>query len=259
MKRVVVTGGNAGMGKETVRLFLEQGDKVVFTSRSEGKAQKVLEEFHEAAERGDLFFCRCDSSKAADVDRLAAFTKEKLGGCDVLVNCAAIFLGGQVHEVSEEDYDLLMDIDVKGVFLTSKAFLPGMLEQKSGCLISISSLAGIRGNYNAAIYCAAKAAVNNLTRAMAMDYGKSGIRANTVCPSATATEMFLGGSTQEVIDSFYNQNPMGRIGKPEEIAKVIRFLASDDAAYINGQCISVDGGLEAWAGEPRQDKTEQRR
>lgn len=259
MKRVVVTGGNAGMGKETVRLFLEQGDRVVFTSRSEGKAQKVLEEFHEAAERGDLFFCQCDSSKAADVDRLAAFTKEKLGGCDVLVNCAAIFLGGQVHEVSEEDYDLLMDIDVKGVFLTSKAFLPGMLEQKSGCLISISSLAGIRGNYNAAIYCAAKAAVNNLTRAMAMDYGKSGIRANTVCPSATATEMFLGGSTQEVIDSFFDQNPMGRIGKPEEIAKVIRFLASDDASYINGQCISVDGGLAAWAGEPRQDKTEQRR
>lgn len=259
MKRVVVTGGNAGMGRECVRLFLEQGDRVVFTSRSTEKAQKVLQAHADAAARGQLYFCQCDSSKAADVARLEAFTRETLGGCDVLVNCAAVFLGGQVHEVSEADYDLLMSVDVKGVFLTCKAFLPGMLAQKDGCLISVSSLAGLRGNYNAAIYCAAKAAVCNLTRAMAMDYGASGVRANCVCPSATGTEMFYGGSSQQVVGAFEAQNPMGRIGRPEEIAKLICFLASDDAQYINGQCISIDGGLSAWAGEPRQDKTEERR
>ena len=169
MKRVVVTGGNAGMGRECVRLFLEQGDRVVFTSRSTEKAQKVLQAHAGAAESGQLQFFRCDSSSAADVAQLEAFTRETLGGCDVLVNCAAIFIGGQVHEISEADYDLLMNIDVKGVFLTCRAFLPGMLAQKNGCIINISSLAGLRGNYNAAIYCAAKAAVNNLTRAMAMD------------------------------------------------------------------------------------------
>ena len=259
MKRVVVTGGNAGMGRECVRLFLEQGDRVVFTSRSTEKAQKVLQAHAGAAESGQLQFFRCDSSSAADVAQLEAFTCETLGGCDVLVNCAAIFIGGQVHEISEADYDLLMNIDVKGVFLTCRAFLPGMLAQKNGCIINISSLAGLRGNYNAAIYCAAKAAVNNLTRAMAMDYGKSGVRANCVCPSATGTEMFFGGSSQQVVDAFNNQNPMGRIGQPGEIAKLIRFLASDDAQYINGQCISIDGGLSAWAGEPRQDKSEERR
>lgn len=259
MNRVVVTGGNAGMGRETVRLFLERGDRVVFTSRSTEKAEKVLEEHKEAVERGNLFFCRCDSSKPADVEGLAAFVRGRLGGCDVLVNCAAIFIGGQVHEMSEQDFSLVMDIDVKGVFLTSKAFLPGMLEQKSGCLINVSSLAGLRGNYNCAAYCAAKAAVNNMTRAMALDYGKQGIRVNAVCPSATATDMFLTGSTQEVIDAFNRQNPMGRISGPEEIARLIVFLASDNAAFINGQCISVDGGLSAWAGEPRQDKTEERR
>ena len=259
MKRVVVTGGNAGMGRECVRLFLEQGDRVVFTSRSTEKAQKVLQAHAGAAESGQLQFFRCDSSSAADVAQLEAFTRETLGGCDVLVNCAAIFIGGQVHEISEADYDLLMNIDVKGVFLTCRAFLPGMLAQKNGCIINISSLAGLRGNYNAAIYCAAKAAVNNLTRAMAMDYGKSGVRANCVCPSATGTEMFFGGSSQQVVDAFNNQNPMGRIGQPGEIAKLIRFLASDDAQYINGQCICIDGGLSAWAGEPRQDKSEERR
>ncbi len=259
MKRVVVTGGNAGMGRECVRLFLEQGDRVVFTSRSTEKAQKVLQAHAGAAESGQLQFFRCDSSSAADVAQLEAFTCETLGGCDVLVNCAAIFIGGQVHEISEADYDLLMNIDVKGVFLTCRAFLPGMLAQKNGSIINISSLAGLRGNYNAAIYCAAKAAVNNLTRAMAMDYGKSGVRANCVCPSATGTEMFFGGSSQQVVDAFNNQNPMGRIGQPGEIAKLIRFLASDDAQYINGQCICIDGGLSAWAGEPRQDKSEERR
>ena len=258
-KVCIVTGGNAGMGRECVRLFLEQGDRVVFTSRSTEKAQKVLQAHAGAAESGQLQFFRCDSSSAADVAQLEAFTCETLGGCDVLVNCAAIFIGGQVHEISEADYDLLMSIDVKGVFLTCRAFLPGMLAQKNGSIINISSLAGLRGNYNAAIYCAAKAAVNNLTRAMAMDYGQSGVRANCVCPSATGTEMFFGGSSQQVVDAFNTQNPMGRIGQPGEIAKLIRFLASDDAQYINGQCICIDGGLSAWAGEPRQDKSEERR
>lgn len=259
MRRVVVTGGNSGMGRETVELFLKKGDKVVFTSRSTAKAQAVMESNREAVERGDLFFCQCDSAKSADVAKLEAFVREKMGGCDVLVNCAAIFVGGQVHEITEADFDLIMDIDVKGTFLTCKAFLPGMLAQKNGCIVNISSLAGVRGNYNAAAYCAAKAAVNNLTRCMALDYGTQGVRSNTVCPSATSTEMFLCGSTQEVIDSFYKQNPMGRISAPEEIAALVEFLASDGAKFINGQCISIDGGLSAWCGEPRQDKTENRR
>lgn len=257
MKRIVVTGGNAGMGKQCVRLFLEQGDKVVFTSRSTEKSEAVLAEYREYADAGMLYFCRCDSSKAEDVEKLVAFTNETIGGCDVLVNAAAIFIGGELHEMSEEDYDAIMDIDVKGIFLTSRAFLPGMLEQGSGNMISISSLAGCRGGYNMAIYAAAKAAVNNLTRCMALDYGKRGLRINAVCPTATRTEMFLNGSTQEIIDIFNNQNPMGRMSEPEEIAKVIRFLASDDSSYINGQCISADGGLSAWNGEARQDKVKE--
>lgn len=259
MKRVVVTGGNSGMGRKIVELLLARGDRVVFTSRSTGKAEDVLAANKDAVDRGDLFFFQCDASKSAEVNAMAAFVQEKLGGCDALVTCAAIFIGGQVHEFTEEDFDLIMDIDVKGVFLTCKALLPKMLEQGSGCIVNISSLAGIRGNYNAAAYCAAKAAVNNLTRCMALDYGTRGIRVNTVCPSATSTDMFLCGSTQEVIDSFYKQNPMGRIGAPEEIAKLVGFLTSDEAEYINGQCISIDGGLSCWCGEPRQDKTETRK
>ena len=130
---------------------------------------------------------------------------------------------------------------------------------RRGVIINISSLAGIAGNYNCPIYCAAKAAVNNLTRCIGLDYGTRGIRANAVCPSATATKMFMTGSTQEVIDSFINNNPAGRISTPDEIAKLIVFLASPDASFINAQCLSIDGGLSAWSGEPRQSKTEESR
>lgn len=259
MRRIVVTGGNAGMGRKIVEKLLSQGDHVVFTARSCEKAQAVLRDNAEFAQNGALWFYQCDSSKSEQVQALAQFVERTMGGCDVLINCAAIFIGGMVHEVTEEDFDRIMDIDVKGVFLTCRAFLPQMLAQKNGCILNISSLAGIRGNYNAAAYCAAKAAVNNLTRCMALDYGKQGVRANTICPSATRTEMFLGGSTQEVIDAFNTQNPSGRIGEPDEIAELAAFLVSDAAKYINGQCISMDGGLSCWCGEPRQDKTEVRR
>lgn len=256
MKRVVVTGGNSGMGREAVRKFLEQGDKVVFTSRSTGLAEELLKDFNSYAENNALYFFRCDSSKSEDVQALVAFTKDKIGGCDVLVNSAGIFIGGEVHTASEEDFDLQMNVNVKGIFLASKFFLPEMIERKNGCIINVSSICGIRGGYNCAGYSASKAAVNNLTRSMALDYMRRGIRVNAVCPSATETKMFMTGTTQDVMDIFTGGNPSGRIGTPDEVADLIVFLASDKAAYINGACISIDGGLSAWTGEGRQDKTE---
>ena len=255
-KRVVVTGGNSGMGRASVQKFLEQGDKVVFTSRSTKLAEDMLMELHSYTESGHLFFFQCDSSKSEEVQALVAFTEDKIGGCDILVNSAGIFIGGEVHIASEEDFDLQMNVNVKGIFLTSKYFLPEMLERKSGCIINVSSVCGIRGGYNCAGYSASKAAVNNLTRSMALDYMQKGIRVNAVCPSATETKMFMTGTTQEVLDIFTNGNPAGRIGTPEEVADLILFLASDKASYINGACISIDGGLTAWTGEGRQDKTE---
>lgn len=255
-KRIVITGGNSGIGRQTVEKFLEQGDRVVFTSRSTKLAEETLRELHPYVEGNKLFFFQCDSSKSEDVKALVSFTKDKLCGCDVLVNCAGIFIGGEVHVADEEDFDMQMNVNVKGVFLTSKYFLPEMLERKSGCILNVSSICGIRGGYNCAGYSASKAALNNLTRSMALDYMKSGIRVNAVCPSATETKMFMTGTTQEVMDIFVNGNPANRIGKPSEVADLLVFLASDKASYINGACISIDGGLSAWTGEGRQDKTE---
>ncbi|HVI42297.1 MAG TPA: SDR family oxidoreductase [Anaerovoracaceae bacterium] len=255
-KRIVITGGNSGIGREAVQKFLEQGDKVVFTSRSTKLAEEMLHELNSFSESNRLYFFQCDSSKSDDVKSLVSYTEEKLGGCDTLVNCAGIFIGGEVHEFSEEDFDLQMNVNVKGIFLTSKYFLPGMLEQKSGSIVNVSSICGISGGYNCAVYSTSKAAVNNLTRSMALDYMHKGIRVNAVCPSATETKMFMTGTTQEVLDIFTGNNPSGRIGTPSEVADLILFLASEKASYINGACISIDGGLSAWTGEGRQDKAE---
>ncbi len=256
MQRIVITGGNSGMGREAVEEFLKQGDKVVFTSRSTNASEVVLQELKEYVDQGNLFFCQCDSTDAIQVEKLVHYTNEKIGGCDVLINAAAIFIGGLVHETSENDFDRQISANLKGCFQTSKYFIPQMMERKKGVIINISSLCGKRGGYNCSIYAASKGAVNNLTRSMALDYIQHGIRVNAICPSATATKMFLTGSTKEVIEAFEKNNPSGRISTPKEIADLMLFLASDKSAFINGECISIDGGLAAWNGEVRQDKTE---
>lgn len=255
-KRIVITGGNSGIGRQAAEKFLEQGDKVVFTSRTTELAQEMLNDLKAYTENGRLYFFQSDVGKLGDVLALVAFTNEKIGGCDVLINSAAIFIGGEVHEVSEDDFDAQMNVNVKGVFMTSKYFLPGMLERKNGKIINISSLAGKRGGYNMPVYCTTKAAVNNLTRCMALDYAGKGITVNAVCPSATKTKMFMTGTSQRVFDAYSNGNPSKRIGEPSEVADLILFLASDKADYISGECVSVDGGLHAWNGEWRQDKRE---
>lgn len=247
-RNVVVTGGSQGIGRAIAEAFLAAGDRVVVTSRREAPGRAFVEE----AKSDRLFYLNCDCADEQGVKALYDFTKKSVGTCDVLVNNAAIFIGGPIHETSVEEFDKQMGVNVRGVFLVSKAFLPDMLEQKRGSIINIASDAGIRGGYGMAVYTMTKAAIVNMTRSMALDYGMKGIRVNAVCPSATRTEMFLEGNTQDVVDAFNAANPMGRIGEPKEIADAVVFFASDQAVYVNGQILSVDGGQSAWNGELKQ-------
>jgi len=251
-RNVVVTGGSKGIGKAIVEAFLNEGDTVVFTARNEAEANKVLQEKTEESAAGRLFFFKSDVSVEADVKALAEFTQQKVGGCDVLVNNAAIFRGGNVHLNSTEDFDVQFAVNVRGVFLTSKYFIPQMLEKRAGCIINIASLAGLNGGYNMTIYSSTKAAVVGMTRSMAMDYTRYGVRVNGICPSATRTEMFLNGNDAATIKLFEDNNPARRLGQPGEIAAAAVFLASEKAGYISGQLLSVDGGLSAWNGEASQ-------
>lgn len=253
-KRVVITGGTSGMGKCTVEAFLNEGDNVVFGGRDEKKAQAVLDAHRDAVEAGRLFFFKGDVSDEKDNDALYAFAMEKLGGCDVLVNNAAVAWGGMVHETDMDAFDKQFNINFRSVFYICKLFLPAMMEQKNGAIINLASDAGRAGAYNMSVYAATKAAIVNLTQSMAIDYARYGIRVNCICPSATATPMFLDGQEDWIVKLFEKNNPSQRIGKPEEIANTVVFLASDKASYIVGQIISVDGGLQAWGGEARQER-----
>ena len=253
MRNVVITGGSSGMGKAAVKKYLEAGDRVIISARGEKRALEVIEEYRSYADAGMLIYKNADMASEKDLNEFADMIEE-LGGADVLINNAAIVVAGQLHECTAEDYDRQFDVNVKGIFILSARLIPGMLKKGKGAIVNMSSDAGIRGTYNMALYAASKAAVVSFSRSMAMDYGAKGIRTNCICPSATATPMFLTNQPQEIIDLFSDNNPMGRIGRPEEIAEVVFFLTSDAASYVNGQVISVDGGLSAWCGEARQDR-----
>ncbi len=254
MRNTVITGGSRGMGRAMVDAFLNEGDRVFFTYIREGADAPVLSEHADAVSEGRLFAIKSDISSESDILSMRDFVYEKGGCCDVLINNAAIAEGGMVHERTAEDFDRMFGINVRGLFLACKHFLPGMLGRADGVIINFASLAGLNGSYSLALYSAAKAAVVSLTRSMGIDYASKGVRVNGICPSATATDMFYSGNDEEAVRAFARANPSGRIGTPEEIADVAVFLASDKARYMYGQMLSVDGGLSSWNGELNQGR-----
>jgi len=253
-KITVVSGGTSGIGEECVRLFAKRGARVVFTGTSEKKAAAVLDSLRKDGLAKDVRFCRADISREADVRALVEFVKATFGECEVLCNNAGIFVGGAAHETSVEDWNRLFAVNVIGTYLCCKYFVPGMLKNGKGAIVNTSSISGLLGEYNMAAYCATKGAINSLTRAMALDYADSGIRVNAVCPGATRTPMFMSGTSPELMKRFEQIFPPRRIGLPEEVAEAVVFLASDEARFINGVLLPVDGGITAHTGQPRQDK-----
>jgi meso-butanediol dehydrogenase/(S,S)-butanediol dehydrogenase/diacetyl reductase len=252
-RNVVVTGAASGIGKSTAKAFLDQGDRVFMTDWKEDNLQAAFDELSKSAEKGMVFKQAADVSKPEDVARVEKLVKEH-GGCDVLVNCAAVFRVGLLHEAPMDDYDYQFDINVRGIFNTSKALIPHMLDKKKGAVVNVSSVSGMGGDYNMSLYCATKGAVIAMSRAMAMDYSSRGVRVNIVSPSAVKTPMFLTGCTEAVLESFRKNMPDKRLCEPEWCANTIVYLASDNAEHLCGVNIPVDGGLTAWNGQPNQEK-----
>jgi meso-butanediol dehydrogenase/(S,S)-butanediol dehydrogenase/diacetyl reductase len=252
-RNVVVTGAASGIGKETVLAFLRNGDKVFMTDWNDDNLQKTYQEIKSSAADGMVYAKSADVSKADQVEELAAWVKNE-GGCDVLANCAGVFRVGLLHDAPMDDYDFQFDVNVRGIFNTSKAFVPDMLAKGKGSIINVSSVSGMGGDYNMSLYCATKGAVIALSRAMAMDYSSLGVRVNIVSPSAVKTPMFMNGSSEKVLESFRKNMPDRRLCEPEWCANTIVYLASDQAEHLCGVNIPVDGGLSAWNGQPNQEK-----
>jgi len=247
-KVVVVTGAGSGIGAATAKRFASEGAAVVLVGRTEQKLEKTLA----TLTPGNHLVAPCDVGEAEQVETLSRRVLEKYGQVDVLVNNAGVIVQGRIHEVALDDWKQLMKVDLDGVFHCIHYFMPALLSSK-GNVVNISSVSGLGGDWGMSIYNAAKGAVTNFTRALALDYGTDGVRINAVCPGFTLTELTEEvESNQQLLNKFYERIPLARAGQPDDIAAAVAFIASDDAAYITGVNLPVDGGLTASNGQPKQ-------
>lgn len=245
MQTVVISGGTSGIGLATADIFLKNGWNTVLIGRDTEKGMQVKQQLGETYSPTQVAFIQADISKSSEVEHAKQITLNKFKTVDAIVNNAGIVIHGEVHETSEEDWDKIFDVDVKGTFLTSKAFLPTMIEQDHGSIVNISSVSGMAGDRAMVAYNAAKGAIINMTRAMAIDYGKNNIRVNVVAPGPTNTPLF-----HQDKQKFAKNSPLNRIVEPEEVAAAIYFVASPAASAITGEVIPVTAGFEISTGQP---------
>lgn len=245
-KGVIVTGGASGIGKATAERFMAEGAKVAIFDVSEKNGRSALAELR--GKGYDPLLLTGDVTKSKDVKRMVKQAKDALGSIDVLFNNAGILVEGTIEEVTEEDWDRIIAVNVKGVFLMAKAVIPIMLKQKKGAIVNNASCSGLVGDRNAIAYNTSKGAVVLMTKCLALDYARKNIRVNCVCPGEIDTPMFRqeakarGLPVKEYRKQLSEYHPIGRLGLPEEVASAVAFLASNEAEFIIGAAFSVDGG-----------------
>jgi NAD(P)-dependent dehydrogenase (short-subunit alcohol dehydrogenase family) len=245
-KRALITGGASGIGRAAALLFARAGAAVAIADRDAVGGQTVAREIE--AQGGRALFVSCDVTCAEDCARAVRQTVEALGGLEVVLNSAGITVRRSVVELDEADWDRVMDVNAKSVYLVSKYAVPVMIEAgRGGSIITVSSGWGLVGGPEAAVYCASKGAVVLLTKAMAIDFGPHNIRVNCLCPGDTDTPMLREearqlGQVEAEFMAVAASRPLRRVGTPEEIAQAALFLASDASSYMTGATLLVDGG-----------------
>jgi meso-butanediol dehydrogenase/(S,S)-butanediol dehydrogenase/diacetyl reductase len=246
-KVAIVTGAGAGIGRATSLLFAREGAKVVAVDLVADGIQALAKEIQAAGGVADSVVA--DVSSAANVERCVQKTLGTFGRINILFNNAGIVIPGKIHEISEADWDRSMDVNVKSMYLMCRSLVPVFRKQGGGVILNTSSAVVLRTVADRAVYTAAKGAVLALTRSMALDYVKDGIRVNCLCPGTVDTPSFhqrlaaLGGDTAAVRKQFEARQPMGRLGTAEEIAEAALYLVSDAAAFVTGGVFPIDGGF----------------
>lgn len=241
-KVMIVTGGASGIGQAAALVCASEGAKVVIMDITEADGIETERKLREQGGQG--VFVRSDVTKESDWTRIMGLVQSQYGRLDVLFNNAGTNLIKPVTEITEQEWDNLLALNLKGVFFGVKHGIPLMLRSGGGSIINTASTFGLIGNPNMAAYCASKGAIIALTRQLALDYGKHNIRVNCICPGLTMTARIKRYVDQGISkpESMIAQVPLGRLAEPSEIGKVVLFLASDDASYVSGTAQVVDGG-----------------
>jgi len=247
-KIAIITGGGTGIGKATALLFAREGAAVVITGRGEKTLKEGVEE---ASGKGlRIEYQVSDVSIEKDCKKTVEFVFNKFGRIDILFNNAGYIKSCITHEIPVEVWEETFNVNVKGTFMMSRLVIPCMLEQEYGVIVNNSSILGLKASRNFAAYSSSKGAVNQLTRSMALEYAKKGIRINAICPGTVYTpladDMFDQQGDRESVEKRYiSVHPIGRLSKPEEIAHAVLFLCDDSVKFMTGSMLSVDGGMSA--------------
>ena len=251
-KVALVTGGGAGIGKACVLRFVKEGIRVVFGDMSAEDGEKTHAMARGAG--GDVLFCEGNVANESDCQAWAQAALDTWGYIDILVANAGARVSGSILDVTEDDWDTIINVNLKGVVYSCKAILPGMIKRKSGSIVIISSANASVGRGGMPLYDATKAGVSSLARSLAVAHGKEGIRVNAICPGATTTDYHeriaqkRGVSPEKLRESRQGYALLGQAGEPYQIAAAVNFLASDEASNITGQALMVDGGLSVTSG-----------
>lgn len=251
----LVTGGTSGIGAATVRELIAHGARVMIAGIEDETGAAMVEELCAAHGVDAARYVHADVAVPAEVEAMVAAAGQVYGRLDILVNNAGVGNYGETPDLAPEQWQRVLDINLNSIFYSCKFAIPLMRKQGGGAIVNIASISGMAADYGFTAYAASKGAAINYTRALALDHARDNIRANAVCPGVIETPLTTATLAVPAVRETWSANvPLNRPGKPEEIAKLVRFLASDDASYMTGAIIPVDGGITAWSGQPNMPK-----